>query len=259
MMARLCEGPLAARAGVERIYTTMLFVAGRTESHVEEAIQPIYSRWVHATPPIQTTILAAPGQIEVHLTLRSPDPDAARVRLDEARDALARALGDAVFSTDGRLLEQVVGELLKSRGLTIAAAESCTGGLFLSRLTDVPGSSAYVRGGVVAYANELKTALVDVPHELLSAHGAVSEPVAAAMAEGVRARASAHVGVGITGVAGPDGGTPQKPVGTVAIAVSGPDDSATVQTFSFPGGRPQIKYQSAQLALDMVRRAVGSQ
>jgi nicotinamide-nucleotide amidase len=256
MMDRLCEGPLAARAGVDRIYTTLLFVAGRTESHVEEAIQPIYSRWVHATPPIQTTILAAPGQIEVHLTLRSRHADAARAQLDEARDALVRALGDAVFSTDGRLLEQVVGDLLKSCGLTIAAAESCTGGLFLSRLTDVPGSSSYVRGGVVAYANDLKTAFVDVPEELLRAHGAVSEPVAAAMADGARERASAHVGVGITGVAGPDGGTPQKPVGTVAIAVSGPGDGATVRTFSFPGGRPQIKYQSAQLALDMVRRVI---
>jgi nicotinamide-nucleotide amidase len=256
MMSGLCEGPLAARAGVDRIYTASLFVTGRTESHVEEAIQPIYSRWVHESPAIQTTILAAPGQIEVHLTARSSDPDAARARLDAARAGLMRALGDAVFSTDGRLLEEVVGDLLKSRGLTIAAAESCTGGLFMSRLTDVPGSSAYVRGGVVAYANDLKTAFVDVPAELLRAHGAVSEPVAAAMAAGARARAVADLGVGITGIAGPDGGTPQKPVGTVAIALSGPGEGVSVRTFSLPGGRAQIKYQSAQLALDMVRRAL---
>lgn len=256
MMSRVCEGPLAARVGVERIHTTSLFVTGRTESHVEEAIQPVYSRWVHETPPIETTILAAPGQIEIHLTLRSAEPAAARDRLNRARDALIAALGDVVFSTDGRLLEEVVGDLLKTGGLTIAAAESCTGGLFMSRLTDVPGSSAYVRGGVVAYANDLKTAFVAVPPEVLREHGAVSEPVAAAMAEGARVRVAADIGVGITGVAGPDGGTPQKPVGTVAIAVSGPGEAARVKTFSFPGGRAQIKYQSAQLALDMVRRAV---
>ncbi len=256
MMTRLCEGPLAERAGAERSYTVSAFVTGRSESHVEEAIQPIYSRWYDATPPIQTTILAAPGQIEIHLTLRSADPADARSRLEQARGALVAALGDAVFSTDGRLMEEVVGGELKQRSLTIAAAESCTGGLLMSRLTDVPGSSAYVRGGVVAYGNDLKTSFVDVPAELIGAHGAVSEPVAAAMARGARTRMAADIGVGITGIAGPDGGTPEKPVGTVAIAVSGPGDAAQVRTFSFPGGRAQVKYQSAQTALDMVRRSV---
>lgn len=256
MMARLCEGPLAARAGAERSYTTSLYIAGRTESHVEEAIQPIYSRWRDATPPIETTILAAPGQIEVHLTLRSADHDAARARLDEARDVLVAALGNAVFSTDGRLLEEVVGRLLKERGLTIAGIESCTGGLLMSRLTDVPGSSAYVRGGIVAYSNDLKTSLAGVDDAALAQHGAVSEPVALAMAAGARARTGADVGVGITGVAGPDGGTPQKPVGTVAIAVAGPQGDPEVRTFVFAGSRVQIKYQSTQTALDMVRKRV---
>jgi nicotinamide-nucleotide amidase len=256
MMARLCESLLGARAGGERSYTTSAFVTGRSESHVEEAIQPIYSRWYDATPPIQTTILAAPGQIEIHLTLRSADPGAARARLDEARDAIAAALGDAVFSTDGRFLEEVVGDLLKARGLTMAAAESCTGGLLLSRVTDVPGSSAYVRGGVVAYSNDLKTAFVDVPADVIAQQGAVSEPVASAMASGARTRLGADIGVGITGIAGPDGGTPEKPVGTVAIAVAGPGGAEQVRTFSFPGGRAQVKYQSAQAALDMVRRGI---
>jgi nicotinamide-nucleotide amidase len=256
MMARLCERLLGARAGGERSYSTSAFVTGRSESHVEEAIQPIYSRWYDATPPIQTTILAAPGQIEIHLTLRSADPGAARARLDEARDAIAAALGDAVFSTDGRFLEEVVGDLLKARGLTMAAAESCTGGLLLSRVTDVPGSSAYVRGGVVAYSNDLKTAFVDVPADVIARQGAVSEPVASAMASGARTRLGADIGVGITGIAGPDGGTPEKPVGTVAIAVAGPGGAEQVRTFSFPGGRAQVKYQSAQAALDMVRRGI---
>jgi nicotinamide-nucleotide amidase len=256
MMHRLCEGPLAARAGPERSYTTSAFVTGRSESHVEETIQPIYSRWYDATPAIQTTILAAPGQIEIHLTLRSADPGRARARLDEAREAIVTALGNAVFSTDGRFLEEVVGDLLKARGFTIAAAESCTGGLLMSRLTDVPGSSAYVRGGVVAYSNDLKTAFADVPADLMARHGAVSEPVASAMAAGARARMAADIGVGITGIAGPDGGTPEKPVGTVAIAVIAPHGDPQVRTFLFPGGRAQVKYQSAQAALDMVRRAV---
>lgn len=256
LMNGLCEGPLGARAGRERMYTVSLFVTGRTESHVEEAVQPIYSQWYAETPPIQTTILAAPGQIELHLTLRVDDAEQARRRLERARGQLMAALGDAVFSTDGRLLEEVVGAELTSRHFTIAAAESCTGGLLLSRLTDVPGSSAYVSGGVVAYANDVKTALVDVPQDLLAGHGAVSEPVAVAMAEGARARFHTDLGVGITGIAGPDGGTPQKPVGMVCIAVAAPNEATRVRTFSFPGGRAQIKFQATQAALDMVRKTL---
>jgi nicotinamide-nucleotide amidase len=254
LMTQLCAGPLGERAGRERTYTTCAFVTGRSESHIEELIQPIYSRWYTATPPIQTTILATPGQIEIHLSLRSESAEAARALLATARSALSDALGNAVFSTDGRFLEEVVGDLLKARRLTIAAAESCTGGLLMSRLTDVPGSSAYVLGGVVVYSNDLKTMLVDVRAASIAAHGAVSEPVALAMAEGARSRTGAHIGVGITGIAGPDGGTPQKPVGTVAIAVVAPESTPQVRTFSFPGGRPQVKHQATQAALDLVRR-----
>ena len=254
MIAGLCEGLLGARAGAERSYTTSLFVTGRTESHLEEIVQPIYSRWVTETPAIQTTILAAPGQIELHLTTRATEAQAARARLDAARDELLAAVGDAVFSTEGLYLEEVVGRQLKNRGLTIAAAESCTGGLFISRLTDIPGSSAYVVGGTIAYSNDVKVQQLDVPADLLAAHGAVSEAVAVAMAEGVRRRQQADVGVGITGIAGPDGGTPQKPAGTVCIAVIGPDAVARVRTFSFPGGRAQVKFQATQSALDMVRK-----
>jgi nicotinamide-nucleotide amidase len=259
LMTRLCAGPLGERAGRERIYTTCAFVTGLSESHVEELIQPIYSQWSTAAAPIQTTILAAPGQIEVHLSLRSESEGAARARLDTARSALADALGNAVFSTDGRFLEEVVGDLLKARRFTIATAESCTGGLLMSRLTDVPGSSAYVLGGIVVYSNDLKTTLVDVPVASIAAHGAVSEPVALAMAEGARSRTGAHIGVGVTGIAGPDGGTPQKPVGTVAIAVVAPEGAPQVRMFSFPGGRPQVKHQATQAAMDMVRRMLNSE
>jgi PncC family amidohydrolase len=136
--------------------------------------------------------------------------------------------------------------------MTIAVAESCTGGLLASRLTDVPGSSDYVDRGVVCYSNLAKTELAGVPPALLSEHGAVSEPVAQAMAEGIRSRARTNVGVGITGIAGPGGGTPEKPVGTVAVAVA-VDDELRVRTFQFIGGREMVKFQAAQSALNMTR------
>jgi nicotinamide-nucleotide amidase len=255
MFERVAEEVLAPRTGGERIHRAVLFVAGRGESHVDELAQPVYAPWVHERPPIATTILASPGMIELHLSLRSGDAAAATARLSRAREALEAALGQAVFSTDGRTLEIVVGDLLKARGLTIAAAESCTGGLLLSRLTDVPGSSAYVMCGVIAYSNEAKTALAGVPPDLIAAHGAVSEPVAMALADGIRERAGTAIGIGITGIAGPGGGTPDKPVGTVAIALSG-RGPGRVRTHWFPGGRAQVKFAATQAALDMVRLAL---
>src|SRR5262249_21650875 len=148
----LASGALGARAGSARAFKAVLFTTGRSESHIEETAQPIYSRWTRDALPIETTILAAPGQVELHLSVRSDDPAAAAGRLEAARAELAAALGRDLFSTDGRALEEVVGALLRERSLTIAAAESCTGGLFASRLTDVPGSSAYVLGGVIVYS-----------------------------------------------------------------------------------------------------------
>jgi nicotinamide-nucleotide amidase len=254
MMETAMTTVLASRVGPERLYRRTLFVTGRGESHVEEIAQPIYSRWVHQSPPIETTILAAPGQIELHLTMRSDDPARASAILDEAQAQLARALGPDVFSLDGRPMEEILGELLLQRKLTIAAAESCTGGLMMSRLTDVPGSSAYVAGGVVAYSNELKTTLAGVDPAVIAAHGAVSEPVAVALAEGIKARTGASIGVGITGIAGPTGGTEQKPVGTLCIAAVLPDGAAHVRTFLLFGSRTMIKLWSSQYAMNMVRR-----
>lgn len=257
MFDRVCEGPLRGFAGGERTYRTSLFLTGRGESHVEQKAQPVYSKWRDWQPPISTTILAAMGQIELHLSLRDSDEARGRAALARAKDELLAAVGDDVYSTDGRIMEQVVGDLLKSRGLTIAAAESCTGGLFSSRLTDIAGSSAYVVGGVVAYRNDEKIALLGVPADLIGAHGAVSEPVAMAMADGIRLRTGASVTVGITGIAGPDGGTPQKPVGTVAIAVIVPEQPAYVRTYQFVGGRAMVKFQASQAAMDRVRRMLG--
>jgi nicotinamide-nucleotide amidase len=254
MTDALIAGPLAGRVGPERLFRRTLFTVGRGESHVEELAQPIYSKWLHASPPIETTVLAAPGQIELHFVTRSADAEAAGRALAAATDQMLGALGPSVFSTDGRSMEEVVGQLLLDGKRTISAAESCTGGLMMSRLTDVAGSSAYVLGGVVAYSNAVKIELVNVAPELIEAHGAVSEPVAAALAEGIRARTGSSIGVGITGIAGPSGGTPQKPVGTVAIAVAVDEGATSTRTFSLFGSRTMFKFQAAQMGLDMVRR-----
>ena len=256
MFDDLCAATLAARAGGARIHQAKLFVAGRGESHVEEIAQPIYSRWLRETPAIETTILAMPGQVELHLMVRAEGGNDAAARLRAAREELVAALGADVFSTDGRSMEEVVGAMLRERGLTIAVAESCTGGLLLSRLTDIAGSSDYVLGGAVTYANALKATMAGVPSSMIDEHGAVSEPVAVALAEGVRQRTGASLAVGITGIAGPGGGTPEKPVGTVAIALTGSGLETRVRTFSFFGGRPQVKFQATQTALDMVRRGL---
>jgi nicotinamide-nucleotide amidase len=256
MFDEVCAATLTPRSGGARILKRTIFVAGRGESHVEEIAQPIYSRWTGEAPPIETTILAVPGQVELHLMLRSVPGDTAAARLDAAHAELVAALGHDVFTTDGVSMEEVVGKLLRERNLTIAAAESCTGGLLLSRLTDVPGSSEYVLGGAIVYSNALKTSLAGVPESLIQGYGAVSEPVAVALADGIRERTGADLGLGITGIAGPAGGTAQKPVGMVVIALSGSAVDARVRTFSFFGGRPQIKFQASQTALDMVRRSL---
>jgi competence/damage-inducible protein CinA-like protein len=256
MFDRVCAGPLRDRAGTDRVYRTSIFITGLGESHVEQLAQPIYARWRDGSPPVSTTILAAMGQVELHLSVRETDEARGLDVLARVRAELLAVLGDHVYSTDGRIMEEVVGDLLKARGFTIAAAESCTGGLLLSRLTDVPGSSAYVRAGVIAYDNADKTALLGVSASLLARHGAVSEPVAVAMVEGIRERTGADVAVAITGIAGPGGGTPEKPVGTVVIAVLAPGRDGYVRTFNFLGARAQVKYQATQAVLDRVRRLV---
>lgn len=258
MFDLVCRGPLQERAGPERAHRIALFITGRGESHVEQMVQPIYARWRDRTPPIATTILAAMGQIELHLSVREADAARATAILDGARAELLAVIADDVYSTDGRTMEEVVGDLLKARGYTIAAAESCTGGLLTSRLTDVAGSSEYVRASVVAYAYEDKTSLLGVPKEMIESHGAVSEPVAIAMAEGIRHRTGADVAVALTGIAGPGGGTETKPVGTVVIAVIVPGRPVYVRTYVFMGGRAMVKFQSTQAALDRVRRLLSN-
>ena len=231
----------------------VLRITGLTESQVEELTQPIYSGWQSKKPPIATSILATFGRIEIHLSVRTATETEGLTLLDRAVQDLSQTLGASLYSSDGRTLEQVVGDLLITRKWKIAVAESCTGGLVSSRLTDVSGSSAYFEMGVVAYGNETKMKQLAVPKLVLNEHGAVSESVAAAMASGVRSNAGTELGIGVTGIAGPTGGTKEKPVGTVVFAVETPDRQE-IRTIRFYGGRELINYQASQFALDMVRR-----
>ena len=252
MLEAIVGDRLRPRSGEVRVVRRVLKIAGRSESRVEEITQPIYSRWRDQDPAIETTILAAPGQIELHLSTRGRDEPALAAKLNRAVEEIRSVLPNDVFSTDGRGLEEVVGELLRERRWRIALAESCTGGLATSRLTDVPGSSDYVDQSVVVYSNASKSALLGIPESLIAAHGAVSEPVAAAMATAIRQRSNADIGIGITGIAGPGGGSEEKPVGMVFIAIA--TDQTEVRTFRFPGNRELIKTFAAFTAIDMVRR-----
>ena len=253
MLTSLVGGPLRSRASGAALLRRVMKIAGRIESQTDEELQPLYRTWAAMVPPIGATILAQLGQIELHVFTRDADRDGAAARLDEAVAQASVVLGEDIFSTDGRPLEHVVGDLLVARSLTIGAAESCTGGLITSRLTDIAGSSRYVMQSVVTYSNEAKTTLLQVPSEMIDTHGAVSEPVALAMADGIRASAHVDVGVGVTGIAGPGGGTPEKPVGTVAVAAVTARATRS-RVFRFSGEREQVKFQASQAALDMVRR-----
>lgn len=246
---------LAARTGGSRLHRRVLKVTGRSESQVEEIANPIYSRLGDERVRVETTILATPGQIELHLESAGREHAAIDRVLDDGVARLAAALGDPVFSTDGRPMEAVVGDALRDRGWRIATAESCTGGMLAGRLTDVPGSSDYVVGGIIAYSNSVKVRDLGVPAELIEAHGAVSEQVALAMAAHVRERLDADVGVAVTGIAGPGGGSPAKPVGTVWVAVATASDTIA-RPFQFPGDRDAIRRHATAAALDMVRRQI---
>ena len=255
MLEALLAGRLAARAPATRVHARTILVAGLGESHAEERLQPLYQSWAAQAVPIEATILASAGQLELQLYARA-EAELAGAALDQGVAAVVETLGPHVISTDGRSIEQVVGDALTARGWRIALAESCTGGLVTSRLTDVPGSSAYVERAVVAYSNAAKVSLLGVSEADIAAHGAVSEVVAVAMAEGVRRLAGVEVGVGVTGIAGPAGGSEAKPVGTVCLAVVRPDAAPAVRTNRYPGDRTYVKIFASLGALDLVRRAL---
>jgi nicotinamide-nucleotide amidase len=240
---------LELRASARRMTHRLLRVAGMPESDLDHRIAAIYKTYAD----IETTILATPEGIEIHLTLWSEDTAAAARRVDELAGRIAEALGEAVFSINGETLDEVVARELTLAGATIAVAESCTGGLVSGRLTNVPGSSIFFRGGVVSYSNEMKTAWVGVPAALIEGHGAVSAEVAIAMAEGVRRSAGASIGLSITGIAGPGGGSADKPVGTVHIALA-TGKGTRERLFRFGGERDRVRRLASQSALEMLRR-----
>lgn len=255
MFEKSVRPELASRTAGRRLFRRVIKIALRAESQVEEVAHPIYAPFAAGEVPIETTILASPGFIELHLSARGDRAEVVEPALDLAVQKLADALEPNVVSLDGRSLEEVVGAMLLSRGWHIATAESCTGGLVAGRLTDVSGSSGWFVGSVVAYANAIKLQSLNVPAQIIEEHGAVSEPVGRAMSEGVRARLGAEVGVGITGIAGPTGGTPEKPIGTVVIAVATPRRT-TVRTLNLGGDRATVRQHSVIAALELVRRAL---
>jgi nicotinamide-nucleotide amidase len=249
MFAAQVEHRLARLSTGVRLVARELRVAGMGESDVDQRIAPIYTR--HSD--VQTTILTAPGEIQIHLRAWTTDAPAAERQLQGIVESIVITLGEAVFTTAGESLEEVVARELTMHHATIATAESCTGGLLAERLTRISGSSAYFLGGVVSYSNTLKSAWVDVPAEIIESRGAVSSEVAIALADGIRRRTGATLGLGITGVAGPTGGSPEKPVGTVHVAIADASGSKE-RGILYPGERDRIRWQASQTALDMVRR-----
>lgn len=244
-----CLERLRAKLPPAFIATRVLKVAMLGESAVDARVAPIYKRY----PDIATTILAGAGDIQFNLFTRADSMEGAQLRVDELAGAIEDELEDAVYSSRGESLEQIVGYYLQMRNATLAVAESCTGGLLSERITSISGSSRYFVGGAVVYSNEVKTEFAGVPARLIAKYGAVSREVAVAMAEGIRKRCQATLGVGITGVAGPKGGTPEKPVGLVYHALASETGTEVVEK-NFPGDRKRIRWFASQQALDMVRR-----
>jgi nicotinamide-nucleotide amidase len=196
-----------------------------------------------------------PNFPEVHLSLTAwgPEPGPLAERLDRLVAALSREVGEALLDVDGAPLEEVVGRYLRQQGKTLAVAESCSGGLICHRLTNIPGSSDYFQGGIVTYSNQAKMDLLGVAPATLERHGAVSPDTAAAMAVGVKKLFRADYGIAVTGIAGPTGGTPTKPVGLVFLGLAGPQGVST-RRCQFPGDRDMVKTLTGENALDWLRR-----
>jgi len=231
------------------IATRVLKTAMLAESAADARTAPIYKRY----PNIETTVLAGQGQVEFHLKTTAATQEEAEALVEKLAGELEDELGDAVFSSAGESLEEIVGLYLQMRGAKLAVAESCTGGMVAERITSVAGSSRYFLGGAVVYSNDLKTLFADVPPLMIEAHGAVSKEVALALAENVRDICNADIGLGITGIAGPGGGTEEKPVGLVYVAVTNGQKHEVVER-RFPGDRERIRRWASQQGLDLVRR-----
>lgn len=251
MFVNECVPRLAALLPGQAIRARLYRVTGMTESDLDQLIAPIYSKYSNPS----TTILASPGDIQVHLRARCATADEAERLLTEVGDPIEELLGERIFSSNGDSLEAVVGQLLRARGSTLAVAESCTGGLIAERITSIPGSSDYFAGGFIAYSNRMKVDLLGVDPALIERHGVVSGPVACAMAQSARSRSGATYSVSTTGEAGPESGS-GAPVGTVFLGFAGPEGTAEALKFSFPGDRTRIRLFAAQGALNYLRRRI---
>jgi nicotinamide-nucleotide amidase len=249
MFQQQCLPRLARFAPRQAIRTAFLRVTGMPESDLDALISPVYKKF----PRIATTILAANGDLQVHLRARCETETEAEALLAEAAGPIEELLGDRLYSRTGDPLEVVVGGLLRQHHATVAVAESCTGGMLGARLTAPPGSSEYFVGGFITYSNALKRELLGVSAETLERFGAVSPETAEAMAAGARRRTGATFAVSITGVAGPDGGSDEKPVGLVYLGIAGPEGVAVTQR-RFIGDRERIRVFTTQAALDVLRR-----
>jgi nicotinamide-nucleotide amidase len=240
---------LRAKVPKQFIATRVLKITGMGESACDARVAPIYKRFTN----VNTTILAGPGDIQLHLHTQAASIEAAQKAVDTLADEIENELGDFVYSDNGDPLEQIVSYYLQMRNATLSVAESCTGGLVAERLTSISGSSRYFVGGAVVYSNDLKIRFADVPEDLLELYGSVSEPVAKALAEGIRKRCGTTLGIGVTGVAGPTGGSAEKPVGLVFHALAGESGTEVIKR-NFTGDRSRIRWYASQQALDMVRR-----
>jgi nicotinamide-nucleotide amidase len=244
-----CLPRLRAALPARHIAKRTLRAAMIPESQADKLLAPIYTAYTD----VDTTILAHCGDIQLTLLCSNSNAAVARQRVDELAGRMEEALEDWLYSSDGESLEQIVLYYLGLRQATLAVAESCTGGMIAERITSVPGSSRSFLGGAVVYSDELKTAFADVPAELIAQHGAVSAEVAKALASGIRLRTGATLGVGVTGIAGPTGGTESKPIGLVHIAVSDAEKTESSER-TFRGDRTRIRQWTTQQALDLVRR-----
>jgi nicotinamide-nucleotide amidase len=248
MFDELVFPEIGRRFGGAPRFRRILKIAAMGESAVEERILPVYQKWNGHT----FTILAAVGEVQLHLAAAGSEEEAARI-LDEQEADFERALPGRIFGRERATLESVVGDLLRERGATLATAESCTGGMIAQRLTDVPGSSDYFRGGIVAYADEIKSAWLGVRGSTLETCGAVSKETALEMASGALSRFETDFALSATGVAGPGGGTPEKPVGTVWIALAARKGSPKARLLRAPGDRAVIRVWASTAALEMLR------
>src|SRR5918995_3708638 len=242
--------PLIRERSHGSIISKTLWFAGIGESALAEKVQ----EFLDATDPTVAP-LAGQGKVRLRITTRAATQEEAEEKIAPVEEEILSRLGEYYFGEDDETLESAVGRLLKERGETLALAESCTGGLLAKRLTDIPGSSAYLEEGLVTYSNESKERLLGVSHELLVEHGAVSEPVARAMAEGARGVGGTDYRLPVTGRAGPDGGTQEKPVGLVFVGISDSKDTSAhkLDLTAWARSRESIRERSANRAFDLLR------